>query len=165
MKFQLIVVYAVLVVAFSSCAGTIHTSGSLNSGAYKKAFIVAAHDSQYIKFKFLYMYLGDHTPSAHEKIGNTDLVIKNELEKRGIYSVIGVDGEIPEDIDLIVSYNDVWRWDFKPILDNLDIVFISPETKEEIAKATYNIYYNKEMHNFPNAEKEVPKMMEELLRK
>jgi hypothetical protein len=36
---------------------------------------------------------------------------------------------------------------------------------EVIAKSTYNIYWNKEIHNFPSPEKEVPKMIKELLEK
>jgi len=63
-----------------------------------------------------------------------------------------------------VSVYDTWRWDLKKILDKLEIVFISPKG-EVIAKSTYNIYWNKEIHNFPSPEKEVPKMIKELLEK
>ena len=62
-------------------------------------------------------------------------------------------------------YNDIWRWDLKKILDRLDIVFISPNDNKEIARSTYNVYKNKELHNFPTPEKEVPKMIKELLNK
>ncbi len=158
------IIAVVIIIIFSNCAGTINTVGSLKPSQYQNAFIVSAQHSEYIKFKFLYMYFGDNAPTSREKIGNTDLVIKSELDKRGINSVIGEDGEIPQNTDLIILYNDVWRWDFKPVLDNLEIVFISPSTKEEIARSTFNIYRNKEIHNFPNAEKEVPKMIEELLK-
>jgi len=51
----------------------------------------------------------------------------------------------------------------KKILDKLEIVFISADGKTEIARSTYNIYRNKELHDFPSAEKEVPKMIKELL--
>ena len=54
--------------------------------------------------------------------------------------------------------------EFKKILDKLEIVFISPQG-EMIAKSTYNIYKNKELHNFPTPEKEVSQMMKERLKK
>lgn len=161
------------VILLSSCAGTITTVSTTPDYNldYRKAYIISAENSQYIKFKFgvitpyAYIVLPDDTPQEHEIIGNTDTVIKKELEKFGITAKIGKKGDIPEDIDLIVMYSDIWRWDFKKLLDRLDIVFISPVDKREIAKSTYNIYKNKELHNFPTPEIEVPKMIKELLSK
>lgn len=159
------------IILLYSCAGTIQTVRRFQQPItnYKKAYIVSADNSKYIKFKFgiitpyAYIVLPDDPAQKHEKIGNTDLVIAQELEKYGIKADIGQKGDIPKDIDLIVLYNDTWRWDFKKILDKLDIVFISPIDKKVIAKSTYNIYKNKEFHNFPTPEKEVPKMIKELL--
>lgn len=156
-----------------SCAGTIQTVGQFQRPGtnYTRAYIVSTDNSQYIKFRFgvitpyAYIVLPDNPAQKHEKIGNTDFVIKQELEKYDITAVIGKEGDIPEDIDLIVLYNDIWRWDFKKILDRIDIVFISPIDKKEIAKSTYTIFANKEFHNFPTPEKEVPKMIKELLKK
>jgi len=156
-----------------SCAGTIQTVRQTQEAVtnYTKAYIISSDNSQYIKFKFgvitpyAYIVLPDDPAQKHEKIGNTDIVIKQELEKYGIKADIGKQGDIPQEIDLIVLYNDIWRWDFNKILDRLDIVFISPIDKKEIAKSTYNIYKNKEFHDFPTPEKEVPKMIKELLNK
>ena len=53
----------------------------------------------------------------------------------------------------------------KKILDELEISFISPEGNKVIAKSNFNIYKNKELHNFPTPEKEVPKMIKELIGK
>jgi len=161
------------IILLSGCAGTIQTVRQTPQyfPEYKKAYVISVENSQYIKFKFgvitpyAYIVLPDYPAEEHEIIGNTDIVIKKELEKYGIISEIGKKGDIPEDIDLIVMYNDIWRWDFKKILDRLDIVFISPNDNKEIAKSTYNIYKNKELHNFPTPEKEVPKMIKELLTK
>ncbi|MDH5381446.1 MAG: hypothetical protein OEW75_11370 [Cyclobacteriaceae bacterium] len=155
------------VILLSGCAGTIHTVSQTPEyiPEYKKAYIISAENSQFIKFKFgvilpyTYIPLPDDPAEDHEIIGNTDVVIKMELEKYGISAEIGEKGNVPEDIDIIVMYNDIWRWDFKKILDRLDIVFISPNDNKEIAKSTYKIYKNKEMHNFPTPEKEVPKMI------
>jgi len=159
-----------LVVLFSSCAGTINTVRHINTQTgYKKAVIVSAESSQYIQFKpgifipvGVYIVLPDDPAVTREVIGNTDKVIKNELEKYGIQAEIVRKGEVLYDFDIIVEYYDIWRWDFKKILDKLEIVFISPKG-ELIAKSTYNIYRNKELHNFPTPEKEVPKMIKEML--
>lgn len=158
---------------FYGCAGTIRTvrQASQNLPEYKNAYIVSVANSQYIKFKFgvitpyVYIIPPDDPAVEHKTIGNTDIVIKRELAKYGIVADIGKRGDIPGDIDLIVMYNDIWRWDFKKILDRLDIVFISPVDNKEIARSTYNIYKNKEFHNFPTPEKEVPKIIKELLNK
>lgn len=161
------------IIGLNSCAGTINTVRKTdhNTPSYTKAYIISAENSQYIKFKFgvitpfAYIVLPDNPAQKHEVIGNTDIVIKNELEKNGIHAEIGHKDVIPEGFDLIVMYYDTWRWDFKKILDKLEIVFISPNGKEELARSTYNIYQNKELHNFPTPEKEVPKMLRELLKK
>ena len=156
-----------------SCKGTINTINysENNLKEFKKAFIVSNENSEYIKFEFGEFTYGGYLPPNCEKsekvdiIGNTDTIIKNELEKRGIFAVIGKKGDEPKDFDLIVKYNDKWRWDFKKILDELEITLISPEGNNIIAKSKFSIYKNKELHNFPTPEKEVPKMMKELLGK
>ncbi|NHJ85657.1 MAG: hypothetical protein FK734_09360 [Asgard group archaeon] len=132
---------------------------------------MSAENSKYIEFRFgiitpfVYYVPPDDPAIEHETIGNTDLVIKQELEKYGIYTVIGKRGDSPENFDLIVEYNDTWRWDFKEIIDKLEIAFISPSGDSLIAKSTYNISKNKELHNFPTPEKVVHKMIQELLQK
>ncbi len=105
--------FLLLLIILSSCAGTINTlkqtTGTLQ---YKKAYVVSADNSNYIKFKFGaitpygYIVLPDDPSQQHEVIGNTDIVIKQELEKYGIYSEIGKKDDIPTDFDLIVLYND-----------------------------------------------------------
>ena len=156
-----------------SCAGTIKTVKypEYSVTNYKKAYIISTDNSQYIKFKFgivapfVYIIPADDPAVEHDVIGTTDAVIKKELEKYGIIAQIGKRDDSPEGFDFIIQYYDTWRWDFKKILDKLEIVFITPEGDKVIAKSTYNIYKNKEFHNFPTPEKEVPKMMKELLSK
>ncbi|QNF32840.1 hypothetical protein HUW51_08880 [Adhaeribacter swui] len=155
------------------CAGKINTikKPEHNTSNYTKAYIISAENSQYIKFRFGtitpfgYLVPPDNPAQQHEVIGHTATVIKNELEKTGITAIIGQKDDIPEGFDLIIMYQDTWRWDFKKVLDKLEIVFVSPDGKEELARSTYNIYQNKELHNFPTPEKEVPKMIRELLGK
>lgn len=159
--------------ALFGCAGTINTVKYQEpiSKIYKKAYIVSTDNSQYIQFKFgVLTPFGYITPSddpavQHDLIGNTAEVLKKELENNGLEATIGKKEDTPVDFDLIVQYYDTWRWDFKKVLDKLEIVFITPEGDKIIAKSTFNIYKNKELHNFPTPEKEVPKMIKELLGK
>lgn len=80
-----------------SCAGTIQTIRQTQQplSSYRKAYIVSSSNSQYIKFKFgiitplAYIILPDDSSQKHKKIGNTDIVIKQELEKYGIKAEIG----------------------------------------------------------------------------
>jgi hypothetical protein len=109
-----------------------------------------------------YMPLPDDPAVETEKIGNTDQVIKEELEKYGISAVIGKRGDTPDDFDIIVEYRDTWRWDFKKILEGLEIIFISSDGKEILSKSEF-VIGSKEFHNYPSPEKEVPKMIKEML--
>jgi hypothetical protein len=169
----LIILQFIIILLLNSCSGTIYTVQKSNEKniKYSSAYIISAENSQYIKFKFGvvtpygYFVLPDDPSVKTAVIGNTDTIIKKELEKYGINTRIGEKGDFPEGIDLIVLYYDTWRWDFKKILDKLDIVFISPNENKELARSTFNIYKNKEFHNFPTPEKEVPKMIKELLNK
>ena len=166
-------IYLLIVVFLSGCGGTIKTTQypAQAKAEFTKAYIVSAENSQYIKFKFGkitplgYLPPADDPAEESEVIGNTDAVIQQELEKYGIRSVIGKKEDVPEDFDLIVQYSDTWRWDFKKILDRLEIAFVSPDGENVLAKSTFNIYKNKELHNFPTPEKEVPKMIKQLLNK
>ncbi len=170
---QRISLLLIILFIFYGCAGTINTvkSSEQNTKNYKKAYIISTDNSQYIQFKFgiitpfAYIIPSDDPSVKHDVIGTTAEVIKKELEKNGIIAEIGKNEDTPEGFDLIVQYYDTWRWDFKKILDKLEIVFITPEGNKVIAKSTYNIYKNKELHNFPTPEKEVPQMIKELLSK
>lgn len=162
-----------IVLTFYNCKGTINTItySEKKSANYKSAYIISSENSEYIKFKFGALSYGSYLPPKDDPaeklktIGNTDTIIKQELEKYGIYAVIGKKGDIPENFDLIIKYRDTWRWDFKKILDALEIFFISKKGHKILAKSTFNIYKNKELHNFPIPEKVVPKMIKELLDK
>lgn len=164
---------SILAILISSCAGTIKTTKYTvtETKEQKKVYIISAENSQYIQFKpgvILpmggYIVLPDDPSKTHEVIGSTDLIIKNEVEKYGIKAEIVKKGDVLGDFDFLIEYHDTWRWDFKKVLDKLEILFISP-SGEVIAKSEFNIYKNKEMHNFPTPEKEVPKMIKEIFEK
>jgi hypothetical protein len=154
-----------------SCAGTISVKKNQNDelNKIKKAFIVSAKNSKFIKIQFGTFIAGvGYIPPVDERaeeaaaVGKTDEIIKKELEKYNVISIIGNQGEVPQNIDVIVIYNDVWRWDFKNVLDQLEIDFINPKTNQIICEATYKIG-DKEMHDFPTSEKEVPKMIKKIM--
>jgi hypothetical protein len=172
LNFKILLFYLLVIMAFVRCAGTVNTIRQrTETSCYEKAYIVSAENSNYIKFKFgvitpyAYIILPDDPAQKHRVIGNTDAVIQKELQKYGVQSEIGKRDDVPDGFDLVVLYNDTWRWDMKKVLDKLEIVFISPEGNRELARSTYTIYKNKEFHNFPTPEKEVPKMIKELLSK
>ncbi|AWG22550.1 hypothetical protein FFWV33_13945 [Flavobacterium faecale] len=160
-----------LAMLFSSCAGTIKTTNYAKepNRNFKKACIISTEGSKYIKFRFgVLTPFGIYVPAdkaaiEHSTIGNTAEVIKQELENNGITATIAAADTVLTDFDLIIEYNDVWRWDFKKILDHLDLFFISGTGDQLLAKSSFSIYKNKELHNFPTPEKEVPKMIKEFL--
>lgn len=163
----------ILAIFISSCAGTINTTRyeAQENKERMKVYIISAENSQFIKLQpgiiippGTYIVLPDDPPEKHEVIGNTDQVIKNELEKYGIQAEIVKKGDVLGDFDLLVEYHDTWRWDFKKVLDRLEIIFISP-SGTVVSRSVFNIYKNKELHNYPTPEKEVPKMIKELLGK
>ncbi len=161
----------IITMILGGCKGTIDTIkySNQNKDSFKRAYIISSENSEYIKFKFGRFQYGGYVPPIDDElektkvIGNTDTIIKQELENHGIKAIIGKKGEEPKDFDLIVEYKDKWRWDFKKILDELEILFISPNGDEILAKSNFSIYKNKELHNYPTPEKEVPKMINELL--
>lgn len=172
-NFTCIGIFTLVVTLLSSCSGTINTVkySVPEIKEQKKAYIISAENSQYIQFKpsvvlpmVGYIILPDDSAKEHEIIGNTDLVIKNEVEKYRVKAEIVKKGDELGDFDFLIEYHDTWRWDFKKILDKLEIVIISPKG-DVISKSEYNIYKNKELHNFPSSEKEVPKMIKELFEK
>lgn len=172
-KILRIIIFTLVVVILNSCGGTIDTVkySKINSNDYKRAYIISSENSEYIKFKFgTLTYVGyippkDGKPEKTKTIGNTDTIIKKELEKYGIHAIIGKRNDIPENFDLIVEYRDKWRWDFKKVLDELEIYFISPSGDKVLSKSKFEIHKSKEFHNFPSPKKEVPRMIKELLGK
>ena len=86
----------IVAMLFCNCAGTIHTVRHVNTqNEYKKAVIISAESSNYIQFKpgiiipiGVYIVLPDDPAEKREVIGNTDNVIKQELEKYGIHAEI-----------------------------------------------------------------------------
>ncbi len=100
-NFSCIALITIVVALLSSCSGTINTVkySVPEIKEQKKAYIISAENSQYIKFKFGaitplgYVILPDDPAQKHEIIGNTDLVIKNEVEKYGVKAEIVKKGD------------------------------------------------------------------------
>ena len=118
-----------------------------------------------IPLGYVYIVPTDDAPVTKEKIGNTDSVIMKELSKYHIDAQIIQPGDTINKADLLVFYKDVWRWDFKKILDNLEIVFYARESEQPVISSTFSVGTNKEIHNFPSPEKVVPKMIRQMMEK
>ena len=162
-----------IILLITGCAGTITTTKYTDPyhADFKKAYIISSENSGFIKFRFgiyhSYIVVPEFNGPAEkvDPIGNTAEVIQRELENHGIHAVIGKRGDQPADFDLIVEYSDTWRWDVKKILDRLEIVFVSADGDSVLARSVYDIHKYKKTHNFPTPEKEVPKMIRQLLNK
>lgn len=160
--------YFIITILFS-CSGKIITSNEgFIRNQFNKAYIISNKDSRR-KLPFVIplpnaIIHGTTSAGDTKKIGNIEQVIKDELEKHGFEAIIASDDEeIPEDIDFIVIYYDIWRWDFKNILEYLEIVFLHSNGEDVLARSIYKIHASKEFHNFPTPKKEIPKMFDQLL--
>jgi hypothetical protein len=151
------------------CAGK-HIS-TLDPGvdlrSYKKVHIVYNHNSKKIKNSVALVPGGaTYSPVGEEvvsRVGYTAQVIQSELGKYGIHSaVVNESHPIPDDVDLVVRYDDTWNWDMKDYLYALEIEFIDNGSGKVVAKGTFTSSY---AHNFPTPEKEVPKMIKSMFDK
>lgn len=160
------------ILLFFSCSGKIITTNNgFSKNQFSKAYIISNEESRR-KLPFVVplpnvTIHGTTAAGKTKKIGNIEEVIKNELEKHGIEAIIATDNDedIPEDIDFIVIYYDIWRWDFKNVLEYLEIVFLHTNGEDVLARSIYKIHASKEFHNFPTPKKEIPKMFNQLLSK
>ena len=60
-----------------------------------------------------------------------------ELQSRGFEASAGPLTMIPEDVQALVSYEDVWAWDFKSYLIQLNVAVSHPHTRRMLAAASY----------------------------
>lgn len=164
---------SLLLIIFSccSCAGTIKTTKryTANNYALKTAYIVYAKNVKYIRrengilIRGFYLDLPKDSMVKVPQYGNTAIVIKEQLAARGITATISKENDTPEEYDFIVLYNESWFWDFKMVLLHLEIAVRSADNTRNIAHSFYKTD-NTEIHNYPNSEKIVPKMMKEMFK-
>jgi hypothetical protein len=71
-----------------------------------------------------------------------DALIVAELQDQGLEASAGPLTMMPEHVDAIISYEDLWAWDFKTYLNVLNLTMRNAITDQPIAQATYR-------HNSP----------------
>ncbi|MBC7948842.1 MAG: hypothetical protein H7Y42_13215, partial [Chitinophagaceae bacterium] len=103
------------------------------------------------------------TPGKVEEVkgkGNIAEIINTELQKYGVKSSIGAEGiELPNDVDFVVRYDDLWQWDIKYYLHTLNLKFIGRNDGEVIAEGSYN---SSIVHNYPNPKEVIPMIIRDI---
>ncbi len=167
-KISLLFIVAIML---SSCAGSYYIDKYTDDPlqGVNKVYIIKADSSYYEKFMMGIVLPSGYIPLVVDgevvktkAIGDTDKYLKKEFDKLGMKTSIGYYNEIPDDTDLLVIYSDKWRWDFKKIMDRLDVEFIDYRSKELVAEMKYRIG-SKDMHDYPSAQEEVPRLFNKYL--
>ena len=83
--------------------------------------------------RFQHFYVEHRITDDH----GIDQLIVNDLRDRGRDASHGHLTMIPEKIDVIISYEDRWTWDFKSYLIELNIAARDARTNKLIATATH----------------------------
>jgi len=142
-----------------ACAGTRHAL--INPGVdikkYKKAFIIANEHSKYQTANIILLPgAATAVPGKIKEVdtkGNIPSAIQRELAKYGITALIGKESDkIPDGIDFVIKYDDLWDWDFKYYLSAINIKLFDSKTGIEIAQGSFKSAI---AHNFPDADEEI----------
>lgn len=64
--------------------------------------------------------------------------IASGLEARGKRPVLGAEGDVPAEMDALLTYEDRWAWDFKSYLILLKVDLRDPRTNVLLATASSN---------------------------
>jgi hypothetical protein len=92
-----------------------------------------------VKFSQLKRIYVEHRLADNHHI---DGLIVAELQRMGLEASAGPLTMMPERVDAIISYEDLWAWDFKTYLNVLNLTMRNAITDQPIAQATYR-------HNSP----------------
>ncbi len=63
----------------------------------------------------------------------TNRLITNQLNIMGYEATTGPEDKAPNCVDVVVTYQDKWRWDIKMYMLELDITFRNPKTNSLLA--------------------------------
>jgi len=93
--------------------------------------------------------------SQTASLGDTANHIKRALQSHSVESTIGDNQSIPQNVDIVVRFEDEWQWDAKKYLRRLVIRFYDAKNGEKLVETTY---HPKRMiiQTFPTPEKKVP---------
>ncbi len=87
--------------------------------------------------------LGDYQRFHVEKRLSDDrgleILITRDLQRRGFTVTHGFLTMMPDDAQVIISYDDRWAWDFRTYLIELNIAAVDAHRKRLIATGTYRV--------------------------
>ena len=133
MQKHILIKLSVFFLALSGLAGCATTT---RIDVTPRAFSTPAHTA----------YLVVHGGSSSD----VDNDIRRALLQRGLSETEGTDDAIlNKNVDLVVKYDDHWRWDLTMYLLSIDIELFDGKTGSLIATSSWN---NSAFHRFPNAE-------------
>ena len=64
-----------------------------------------------------------------------DVVLRDQLRRWGRQAESGERESMPDDTDVLVTYEDIWTWDFTMFMVSLDVKFRDPENEAVLASA------------------------------
>lgn len=134
---------AVVAVGFLSACATSHEivqSGNLPGGAYRSAAVVPTEDNNEEMDGYL-----------RNALESNDVVVK-PAKPAGTKTA--------NDVDLLVSYQDVWRWDLKTYLYSLRIDLFDGPTGALLATGTWR---NSAFHGFQRGQDETRELLGEMI--
>jgi hypothetical protein len=95
---------------------------------------LSSHQNPAVDFtKFKRYYIEHRITDNH----GVDQLIAQDLRRRGLEATHGHLTMIPDKIDVIVTYEDRWTWDFKSYLIELNIAVRDARSNKLIASGTY----------------------------
>lgn len=146
MRIRLLTAFTFFSMLFIGCAGSIKpfVYPNVDLHNYKTAFIIANEYSTYKDKKV-------------QKMANIPTALKKELEKYGLNCIIGSNSDlIPDTVDIIVKYEDYWKWDITYFLYLLVVRIVENNSYRLLAEAEYKVDH---FHDYPDVDKEVSRMI------
>jgi hypothetical protein len=77
----------------------------------------------------------------------TSGAIQRAFERHGVQVRSGLEERKPADVDALIRFSEVWRWDLKLYLENLDVDVVDAATERSIASGTFRNSY---FHSYPD---------------
>ncbi len=167
---SLLVFGLILFFGLIGCSGRqmISVHYPVNKIKHRQVYIIERTTSTVVGYTVIPVPSGvvmtDGASEEEKAIGQTAVHIRNALAQKGFQTTIGNGTDIPNDVNIVVTYNDVWQWDFTMYLKSLVITFYDHETKKKLAEGSY-IASGGGMHDYPDSEREAPNIIDGILAK
>ncbi len=142
-----IFLFLIIILLFLGCAGSIKTVIDENYNLHSYDNILIIRD----------------TTSTSVNVDSTTNILRNELINRG-YNVFAYPHNfLKKTNSLILVFTEHWQWDFGNYLKFLKMTFYDFKNGKNIAVGSFLSL--SQMHNFPTAESEVPKILSDIFKK